>query len=108
MSISDSAEQKRTQLIHTYDELMQELSESSSSDNTDQLSRIKEFAEVLREELDNELQHNNDLWIEMNVQQTYNQHLNSTIENNHELIEQLNEITKNVAADDVKGSSTTG
>lgn len=86
---SDAIAEKRQQLIERYEKMMQTLDQTAVPDR---LVLAKEFAETLRKRLEHELETNEALWNEKNILQTMNNHMNKTIADNQELIDELNKV----------------
>lgn len=87
----DAVVEKRQQLMERYEKMMQTLGQTAVPDR---LVLAKEFAETLRKRLEYELETNEALWNEKNILQTMNKHMNKTIADNQELIDELNKIAK--------------
>src|SRR5699024_8367520 len=83
-----SEDEKRKQLTQMTEKMLQSFGKS----NAPKLEEAKELAETLRKELEHELDQNEALWTERKVLKTLNGHINKTIEDNRELIEELNKL----------------
>ena len=92
MSDTNSTEdnERRKQLGQMVDKFMQSVNKSSAP----KLAQAKELAETLRKALERDLDQNQALWTEKKMLQTLNRHMNQTIDDNRELIEELNRLTE--------------